>query len=141
MSRRIPTALRQAVTVRDDGLCAYCLSRETLLGMPFEVDHIIPLAAGGETTLDNICLCCPRCNRHKAGRTQILDSETGNFVPLFHPLRDSWHAHFAWEDSGAWLTGLTATGRATIAALRINRPQLVAIRHYWIALGLHPPHR
>lgn len=54
MSRRIPTALRQAVTVRDDGLCAYCLSRETLLGMPFEVDHIIPLAAGGETTLDTV---------------------------------------------------------------------------------------
>jgi hypothetical protein len=37
------------------------------------------------------------------------------------------------------VVGLTATGRATIEALRINRPVLVQMRRYWVALGLHPP--
>ena len=36
------------------------------------------------------------------------------------------------------LAGLTATGRATIAMLRMNRTQLVRVRLLWVQLGQHP---
>lgn len=29
------------------------------------VEHIVPLAAGGTSTLDNLCLSCYRCNEFK----------------------------------------------------------------------------
>lgn len=39
--------------------CAYC-------GRPYEtMDHIIPLACGGGTTLTNILPCCRECNQKK----------------------------------------------------------------------------
>jgi len=33
-----------------------------------ELDHVIPLAAGGSHTLDNVQLLCRRCNRDKGGK-------------------------------------------------------------------------
>ena len=68
MSRRIPASLREQALARAGGRCAYCQSAEVLLGVSFEVDHIIPQSAGGETSIDNLCLSCPTCNRHKAAR-------------------------------------------------------------------------
>ena len=42
-----------------DPRCAYC-------GRPYEtMDHIIPLACGGGTTLTNILPCCRECNEKK----------------------------------------------------------------------------
>jgi 5-methylcytosine-specific restriction endonuclease McrA len=67
----IPQALRQAVLGTAQGRCAYCLSPEQMMGVAFEVDHIIPRSAGGRTQLDNLCLSCPTCNRHKARRLSI----------------------------------------------------------------------
>jgi hypothetical protein len=57
---------------------------------------------------------------------------------LFHPHREKWKEHFAWSVDGSVLVGLTPAGRATIDALRMNRPQLVRTRGLWIALGDHP---
>ena len=37
------------------------------------------------------------------------------------------------------VVGLTAIGRATIAALRMNRSQLVRVRRMWGMMGEHPP--
>jgi hypothetical protein len=31
------------------------------------------------------------------------------------------------------------TGRATIYALKINRPQMVRVRRMWVAMNEHPP--
>jgi hypothetical protein len=59
-------------------------------------------------------------------------------VELFHPQRDSWHDHFTWNDDGSELHGQSASSRATIAALRMNRPQLVRTRRIWTAIGEHP---
>ena len=46
---RIP----QAVLAVAQGRCAYCLSPEQLIGVAFEVDHVIPRSAEGRTQLDN----------------------------------------------------------------------------------------
>lgn len=45
-----------------------------------------------------------------------------------------------WNDSYTEIIGLTPTGRATIACLHVNRPMLIQLRGYWVALELHPPH-
>lgn len=110
-----------------------------MMGITFEVDHIIPISAGGESTIDNLCLACPTCNRYKANRTLITDPDTGLEIPLFHPTADQWIEHFAWQEAGAILVGQSATGRATVEALHMNRLVLVQLRRYWIALQLHPP--
>jgi hypothetical protein len=134
---RIPAPLRRRVIARSGGRCAFCLSAEELMGVTFEVDHITPVSAGGKTALSNLCFCCPTCNRHKAARTSAPDELTGERVPLFHPIRDQWDAHFEWREGATLLFGRTATGRVTIDALRMNRPPMVQLRRYWSATGRH----
>jgi hypothetical protein len=136
---RIPIRLRKLVLARDLGRCAFCRCAESLMGVTFEIDHVSPRAAGGTTTLDNLCLCCPTCNRHKAARTQALDPATGEISPLFHPILDTWEDHFEWREGATLLAGHTAAGRTTVAALQMNRPVMVELRRYWVATGIHPP--
>jgi len=106
---------------------------------PFEVDHIVPVSAGGETTLNNLCLAGPTCNRYKALRQSAPDPETRLDTVLYHPRRDAWPDHFAWNADTAEFSGLTPAGRATLSALRLNRPALVRLRRLWAKLGLFPP--
>lgn len=139
MSQYIPATLREQVLSQAGGLCACCCRAEALLGVTFEIDHIVPLSARGETTADNLCVSCPTCNRQKGVRQTAPDPVSGEEVSLFHPLAQAWGDHFAWSEDGATLIGLTPSGRATVALLRMNRPVLVQMRRYWVALGLHPP--
>jgi hypothetical protein len=60
-------------------------------------------------------------------------------VRLFHPREQRWEAHFAWSDDFTHLLALTPTGRATIAALQLNRSGLVNLRRVLYAIGEHPP--
>jgi 5-methylcytosine-specific restriction endonuclease McrA len=69
-SRRIPRAVRRAVWARDGGQCAFvsadghrCEERSKL-----EMDHIVPVAKGGASTVDNLRLLCRAHNRHAADR-------------------------------------------------------------------------
>ena len=39
--------------------------------MPIHIEHIMPLAAGGETIEDNLWLSCLLCNGHKATKRTI----------------------------------------------------------------------
>jgi 5-methylcytosine-specific restriction endonuclease McrA len=57
----IPTELRRAVFERDGGRCVDC-------GGSFDLqyDHILPVAHGGATTLQNLQLLCAECNRGKS---------------------------------------------------------------------------
>jgi hypothetical protein len=139
VSAYIPSELRRQVRDRFSDCCAYCRTAERLTVATFEIEHIVPLAAGGPTNFDNLCLACPTCNRCKGNRTDANDPVTNNPAGLFHPHRDVWSDHFAWNDRGTEIIGLSATGRVTIVALRMNRPQLVRMRRMWIALNEHPP--
>jgi 5-methylcytosine-specific restriction endonuclease McrA len=44
--------------------CEYCQTQEMIVGMPLEVEHIVPEAQGGGSDETNLCLACPRCNRY-----------------------------------------------------------------------------
>jgi hypothetical protein len=48
-----------------------------------------------------------------------------------------WRDHFRWE--AVRIEGLTPTGRATLEALHMNRPLIVAIRREEESRGRHPP--
>ena len=139
MSPRIPVHLRRRVLADAGGRCAYCQSPEELMGVTFEIDHIIPRSAGGDKSPENLCVTCPTCNRHKAARLTAHDPASGDEVPLFHPLKQVWTEHFKWSNDGTQVVGLTPVGRATVEALQVNRPVIVQLRRYWVALSLHPP--
>ena len=57
----IPGDLRRAVFERDGGRCAECGSNFDL-----QYDHILPVAHGGATTIENLQLLCAECNRRKS---------------------------------------------------------------------------
>ncbi len=82
---------------------------------------------------------CHFCNNHKYNRTKARDPVSGEMVALFHPRRDRWTEHFAWDVDGTHILGLTPTGRATVEALQLNREPLVNLRRVLVAAGEHPP--
>jgi hypothetical protein len=135
----VSVELRRQVRQDAGARCGYCLSPEQLTGSPLTIDHIVPTSAGGETARENLWLACHRCNEFKAGRVDALDAETGAHVPLYNPRTQTWREHFAWTPDGSQLVGTTATGRATVAALRMNNDYIVAARRFWVEVGRHPP--
>jgi len=136
---RVPAALRESVLLRDNYRCAYCLTSQENSGQRLQIDHIIPRAHGGMTTLDNLCACCASCNSHKAARLFGLDPASDNAVQLFHPGQQAWRDHFAWDENGTLIIGLSTVGRATIAALEMNNDTIVWARRRWVEAGWHPP--
>ncbi|HEX3129851.1 MAG TPA: HNH endonuclease signature motif containing protein [Thermoanaerobaculia bacterium] len=119
--------------------CGYCLTQELVIGGPMEVDHLIPRAFGGPTEEDNLWLACSLCNDYKSNRVLVVDPATGTRVSIFNPRQEDWNQHFAWVEGATRIDGTTAVGRATVAALRLNRPSLVLARRLWVAAGWHPP--
>ena len=135
----IPNVLRQRVAAQARHRCGYCLTSEAIVGTPMEIDHIIPQSLGGPTEEENLWLACSLCNDHKSDRIAALDPLTGIIVRLFDPRHQVWREHFAWTAEGDRLVGVTLTGRATIAALHLNRPSLVKARQAWVSVGWHLP--
>ena len=139
-ARRRPTHLqREAITLRANRRCEYCRTPLDLATVEnFEVEHILPVAAGGTTDLENLALSCPGCNDAKLAYTHAIDPESNEEVPLFHPRQQLWSEHFTWNEDGQRVLGLTNTGRASVVALRLNRAGLINLRRAQWALGLHP---
>ncbi len=140
MSNLRPTKeQREQVIARAKECCEYCLSQSRFSPDSFSIDHIIPHTAGGATTLDNLALSCQGCNNHKYAKTEAFDPVTGRIVPLYHPRRQNWKDHFAWDKELIHLVGLTPTGRATIATLHLNRVGIVNLRRILCMVNEHPP--
>jgi 5-methylcytosine-specific restriction endonuclease McrA len=133
----IPGNLRRRVIRRAKSRCEYCGLSQEGQEATFHVDHVIPVNAGGKTAFDNLALACVSCSLRKAARLTAVDPQTKKEVSLYNPRNDVWDKHFKWQ--GARLVGLTATGRATVAALDMNRPIVLAIREEEAAIGRHPP--
>jgi hypothetical protein len=131
----ITAALRALVVERADNRCEYCQLAQDGQEATFHVDHVIPLVADGPTDEANLALACVGCSLRKGARQHAIDPEVGTDAPLFNPRTDAWSEHFAWD--GVMVTGRSATGRATTAALAMNRPLMVAIREEEVILGRH----
>lgn len=68
MSRKpISKKVRFDVFKRDGFRCAYCGNSPPACVL--EIDHVIPVSAGGENTLNNLLTSCFDCNRGESNRS------------------------------------------------------------------------
>lgn len=134
---RIPPALRQMVIERAAGRCEYCLYPQDMSFLTFEVEHIVAEKHGGATSLDNLALACPYCNRFKGTDLGSLDPVTGQLTPFFNPRSQRWTEHF--RINGAWIEPLTPEGRVTARILQLNHSDRILERDRLIRTGRYPP--
>ena len=131
----IPAVLRRQVVLRSGNRCEYCGLSQLGQEATFHVDHVIPVAAGGATDLENLALACVSCSLSKAARLTAPDPTTGQEIRLFNPRTDSWSDHFWWD--GIVVVPKTAIGRATSLRLKMNRALALLIREEEFAIGRH----
>lgn len=140
MPERATTAReRRLVEERAGRRCEYCLYPAAYSPDPFAVEHILPRVRGGSHRPTNLAFSCQGCNSYKRSDIDALDPVSRERVPLYHPRRDDWREHFAWNEDCTRLLGLTPTGRATIVKLELNRLGVVNLRRVLHSTGEHPP--
>jgi hypothetical protein len=126
--------LQEQVWLRAGHRCEYCNFPAQLTRVPFQIDHIIAEKHGGQSTKDNLALSCLFCNTYKGPNIAGIDPDTGALTRLFHPRKDLWVEHFRWN--GPVLEALTDVGRTTIAVLKINRSESIAVRQSLMEEGV-----
>jgi len=132
----IPVFLKKLVTRRAGNRCEYCQLSQKGQEATFHIDHVIPLASGGETVSENLALACVSCSLRKGAKEFIFDNMTNREIRIFNPRNDRWETHFEWD--GVILKGKTVKGEATIKLLNLNRRLILAIREEEILLKRHP---
>ncbi len=82
-SRHIPAAVRREVWARDGGQCAFVGTNGRCIERGFvEFHHVVPYAAGGQTTAENLEL---RCRSHNVYEAKLYFGP-----PLVREARGSW---------------------------------------------------
>jgi hypothetical protein len=137
--QRISARQRRHIIERAQGCCEYCLCQAAFATQSLSVEHILPIHLGGDNSFENLALACQGCNSHKHTKQQGIDPVDGAPVPLFHPRRQQWQEHFCWSEDYTLIIGISPVGRATVEALKMNRPGLINLRRVLYALGEHPP--
>ena len=135
----ISKSLRQQVINEASYRCEYCRTSSRLTGMPLVMDHILPSSLGGNDERENLAACCYRCNEFKGAKITANDPVKNESISLFNPRLQRWLDHFQWANGGTHIIGITAIGRATVLALRLNNEDVVQARAIWISLSWHPP--
>ena len=130
---------RRQIEARANGVCEYCKSPVQYAVQSFECEHITPVTLGGKTMLDNLAFACGGCNRGKSIKITGINSDNGQAAPLFHPRQQQWRDHFIWNENFTLIIGITATGRATVNTLRLNRPGVVNLRRILVMANEYPP--
>jgi len=76
----IPPSQRIRILTRDGFRCAYCGATKETARM--EVDHVIPVAAGGTNDDGNLVAACWACNRGKRDSllVDVMESDVGVYV-------------------------------------------------------------
>ncbi len=135
----IGRAVRNRVREAANFQCGYCHTRELNSGMPLEIEHIIPEGSGGTSEESNLWCACSLCNRYKGMRSETPDPESGRTTLFFNPRTQVWNDHFMWSNDSLFIMGISATGRATVAGLKLNNAYIVPARQQWAQAGWHPP--
>lgn len=139
VTQRIPDWLYELVARDAQFQCGYCRCPQRVLPYRLEIEHLLPTSLGGSNDRENLWLSCHRCNKLRSNQLTFTDPLTGEGVKLFNPRKDNWADHFSWEQDGLLIVGLTAGGRATVAALKLNDKYHISARAVWIVARAYPP--
>ncbi len=131
MSTYVPTPLRRQVIERAGDRCEYCRFPQSVALLAFEMEHIISEKHSGTTSLENLALACPYCNRAKGTDLGSIDPETNQLTPFFNPRTQHWQEHFTL--AGATIMPLTAEARVTVFILQFNHPDRLQERERLLA--------
>jgi hypothetical protein len=137
--RTVTAADRALVRTRAHERCEYCRCPERFAVDQFSIEHIVPRARGGSSSVDNLALACQTCNNFKHTKTAAVDPASSEIVPLYNPQLHRWQEHFAWDETFTLIIGLTPIGRATAELLDVNRARVVNLRGVLCVSGDHPP--
>jgi hypothetical protein len=119
-------ATRDLVRQRAGDRCEYCRLHQEHSGLRHHIEHIAAKQHGGSDNADNLALACHRCNLHKGTNLTGIDPQTGQVTSLFHPRRDQWSGHFAFE--GVCFNGVSGAGRAAVQVLNMNDARRLELR-------------
>lgn len=119
------------VSVRAGRECEYCHAPERFSNFAFEVEHIVPLFAGGANKLENLAFSCRSCNVFKSNFLTGINEFGEEMHRLFDPRKDEWLEHFAFNSETLEIEGLSEIGRGTIRRLRINSEMQRQVRKLW----------
>lgn len=136
---KISKKVKNFVADRAKYCCEYCLSQAKFSPDYFSIEHVIPSTKAGSDELENLAYSCLACNSHKFTAVLALDPLSGLEAPLYNPRLDIWNEHFRWSGDCSELIGISATGRATIERLHLNRINVVNLRLLLTPIGKHPP--
>ena len=132
---RVGQELRSQVAQRARLRCEYCLIHQDDAAFAHEVDHVVSLQHGGDTTAENLAYACMIWNRFKGTNVASVDM-VGNVVRLFNPRTDTWSQHFRLD--GAIVQPLSREADATARLLRLNAAERVIERDILKRLGRYP---
>jgi hypothetical protein len=135
MMKYVSPFLRKLVIRRAGNRCEYCQLSQEGQEATFHIDHIVPLAVGGQTAPENLALACVSCSLKK-GAKEFVRLRGGEKTRLFNPRIDKWRDHFEWKNT--ILAARSELGNAMIALLDLNRPIILAIREEEKYLKRHP---
>jgi DNA-directed RNA polymerase subunit RPC12/RpoP len=79
---KITPETRRLIMERDGFSCRYCGSKKE----PFHLDHVYPVAKGGETTVENLVTACANCNHRKSAKV-VFPKPIGYFDKEPKPVR------------------------------------------------------
>lgn len=135
----VSDSLRKRVREAAYNRCGYCQIPGEYVYAPMEIDHLLPIAAGGTDDEANLWIACPWCNSYKHDQTEARDAVSNEIVRLYNPRTDVWGDHFAFDEHDkARILGISMIGRVTAAALRFNNDDALNFRRLLVRLGLYP---
>jgi len=127
--------LRRLVAQRAGYSCEYCLIAEE--NTPScQVDHIISVKHGGDSTAENLCYACLFCNLQKGTDLGSINWRNGELVRFFNPRRDLWREHFQLD--GAIIQPTTDIGEVTARILDFNDEDRILERQILIENNRYP---
>ena len=135
-SNYVTAEMRRFVVDRADNICEYCLVLDSDRTSGCQVDHIVSVKHGGETTADNLAYACVFCNLYKGTDLGSIIWGTGQLVRFFTPRRDRWAEHFRLNE--AEIEPLTEIGEVTARILQFNIKARITERELLIATDRYP---
>ena len=136
MTSYVSASLRREVATRADGVCEYCLIRESDTYLGCQVDHVVSEKHDGATNSGNLAYACTCCNRAKGSDVGSI-AASGEFTRFFNPRADRWRDHF--QLRGVIIEPQTSIGEVTAEVLGINESERIMERRLLQRLGRYPP--